>query len=202
METRHCFLFPILLLAFTVTHAQQPMMRYKADLLTILDDKVYVELQTPGFDTTVVDFLFPRIVPGIYGTMPFAENISNFRAFDKKGRELEVKRPEAHRFRIIGAQNLARISYKVDCIPGKKLPGACRPSNPVRPSGYRMVTHRRIGCLCRDFFRSYVEGSERLPLEEGMLKAGIVVDSQKFNVSLVRNPTPEQAQLRKWWINK
>ncbi|MCC6414222.1 MAG: peptidase M61 [Saprospiraceae bacterium] len=89
-------------------------MHYKIDLLTIVNDKVYVQLETPKQDKEVIDFLFPRIVPGIYGTMHFAENVNNLKAYDASGRALEVERPEPHRFRIRNADELAQIRYHVD----------------------------------------------------------------------------------------
>jgi predicted metalloprotease with PDZ domain len=54
----------------------------------------------------------------------------------------------------------------------------------------------------RTFFRRYVEQAEPLPIAEMLLKAGIVADPSKASLSLVKNPTPGQLQLRKWWVGE
>ncbi len=52
----------------------------------------------------------------------------------------------------------------------------------------------------RTFFRDYVEGSEPLPLEQFLSKAGVRFDAKRNTAALAPDATPQQLQLRKWWI--
>ena len=54
----------------------------------------------------------------------------------------------------------------------------------------------------RDFFRRYVEGSEPLPLEEDLLKLGIVFNPKDLSVDMVGNPTPAHWKMRTAWLGR
>ena len=50
----------------------------------------------------------------------------------------------------------------------------------------------------KEFTEKYIRGTEALPLEESLLKAGLKLEDGK--ISDVPNPTPEQQKLRKDWL--
>lgn len=54
----------------------------------------------------------------------------------------------------------------------------------------------------RAFFSDYIEGAVPLPLESYLAKAGIEFDEKRLRIQPMPHPTPEQLQLRKWWINQ
>lgn len=51
----------------------------------------------------------------------------------------------------------------------------------------------------KEFAVKYIQGTETLPLEESLLKAGLKLENGK--ISEVQNPTPEQQKLRKEWLH-
>lgn len=59
------------------------------------------------------------------------------------------------------------------------------------------LTFEEIG----EFFNKYVEGSEPLPLQEFLANVGIVFNPENQKLMLSKNPTDEQLQLRRHWIN-
>lgn len=52
----------------------------------------------------------------------------------------------------------------------------------------------------RAFFRDYMEGSQPLPLEQYLAKAGVAFDAKRGKIALAPDATLQQLQLRKWWI--
>lgn len=54
----------------------------------------------------------------------------------------------------------------------------------------------------RAFFRDYVEGAVPLPLADYLAKAGIEFDEKSLRIQPMKNPTPTQLEVRKWWINQ
>ena len=54
----------------------------------------------------------------------------------------------------------------------------------------------------RDFFRRYVEGTEVLPLDKYLEKAGFTYNLENHSVKPVKNPSLEQLQVRQWWLGQ
>jgi predicted metalloprotease with PDZ domain len=53
----------------------------------------------------------------------------------------------------------------------------------------------------RTFFSKYVEGIEPLPLKEYLQKIGLHYDAEKNKISILADPSTEQAALREYWMN-
>lgn len=53
----------------------------------------------------------------------------------------------------------------------------------------------------RTFFSKYVEGIEPLPLKEYLQKIGLNYDHSKNKISIITDPSTEQAALREYWMN-
>ena len=51
-----------------------------------------------------------------------------------------------------------------------------------------------------DFFDRYVDGTEKLPLEESLEKVGFSLEEEK--IVEIENLSNKQQELRKYWINK
>lgn len=76
--------------------------------------KLYVEVEAPAITSESVEYNFPKIVPGTYAIYNFGRFVSDFTAKDKNGNELQVEKLDTNRWKINGAQNLAKVGYWVE----------------------------------------------------------------------------------------
>lgn len=88
--------------------------RFTIDLNQTINDKLEVVLQTPPIKKSTITYHFPKIIPGTYSEDDFGRYIEEFKAFDKKGKELKVSRSDTNSWTISGANNLGRITYWVN----------------------------------------------------------------------------------------
>ncbi|PZR19227.1 MAG: peptidase M61 [Flavobacterium psychrophilum] len=84
------------------------------DLKNVKDDKVMVTITPPAFDTETTTFFIPKIVPGTYSEDNYGKYVEGFKAYDKKGKELTVTRPDDNSWKIEGAKKLAKVTYLVN----------------------------------------------------------------------------------------
>ncbi len=101
------------LLSFVMLDAQVNY-SYTVDLNNVKDDQLTVDLITPKIDKQDIIFYLPRIVPGTYMNSNFGKYIHDFKAFDKAGKELSVKKSDDNSWEIKNARSLYRLSYKVE----------------------------------------------------------------------------------------
>lgn len=87
---------------------------FYTDLSRLENDRLEIILYPPALGQDTLRYYLPRMVPGIYGVMDFGKLVSDFRAWDKNGKELPVHRPDAHSWEIRNAKKLSKISYRVD----------------------------------------------------------------------------------------
>lgn len=110
MKTR--FLFLILICFSSTVFANY---QYRLDLVNVKDDKVKVELTTPKVTQNTIEFHMPKVVPGTYSISDFGQFISDFKALDSNGKELEVTSPDGiNRWEIKNATQLSKITYWVE----------------------------------------------------------------------------------------
>ena len=90
--------------------------QYTIDLTRVVNDQVYVELKTPTLTTTTNETIFylPKIIPGTYAIEDFGRYVNDLKAFDKKGKELEVEKTSTNSWKIKSASKLGKISYWMD----------------------------------------------------------------------------------------
>ncbi|WP_181306801.1 peptidase M61 [Rufibacter sp. XAAS-G3-1] len=91
-----------------------PAYRFSVDLAQVKDDKLQVTLLTPEFKEDEVLYHMPKMVPGTYAVYDFGKFVSDFNAFDKKGKKLDVERLDQNTWKIKKAKKLARLTYLVD----------------------------------------------------------------------------------------
>ncbi|MEZ4932919.1 MAG: hypothetical protein R2788_12470 [Saprospiraceae bacterium] len=108
------FLTCILFLNTNANPAQSDAYQYSLDLINVENDQVQVELITPKINKKVAVFYMPKIIPGTYTVYDFGRFISDFKAFDKNGNMLTVTHPETNTWKIKNADQLYRVTYKVD----------------------------------------------------------------------------------------
>ncbi len=102
-----------LLLALAAT-AQTGEILVTMDLVNVADDKVSVTVNAPKITSDKITYHIPKIIPGTYSEDDYGKFIDDFRALDKKGKELKVEKLDKNSWQILGAKNLAKISYKVN----------------------------------------------------------------------------------------
>ena len=88
--------------------------QYTVDLTNVVDDKVMVTLNTPKIRDNEINFYMPKIVPGTYAIADYGRMVSDFKAYDKKGRELAVERLDDNTWQIKKARKLRKITYWVE----------------------------------------------------------------------------------------
>ena len=85
------------------------------DLTKTNNDKVPVEIRFTGIDLNdPIEFQMPKIVPGTYSISDFGRTLSEFKAFDAEGTEIEVTRIDDNRWLINSSGSLSMVSYWVD----------------------------------------------------------------------------------------
>ena len=86
----------------------------KIDLVTIEADKIMVEVNPGRFTSESVTYFIPKTVPGTYSNNDYGQFVENFKAYDYKGNELEVTKPDINSWQIANAQNLDKVTYWVN----------------------------------------------------------------------------------------
>lgn len=107
-------LFLTLILTSTAGFGQEKPYRYTVDLTTVVNDRVRVELAPPEVKEKEITFFFPKIVPGTYAIADYGRYVADFKALDKKGKELPVEKIGENEWRIKNANKLTKITYWVD----------------------------------------------------------------------------------------
>jgi predicted metalloprotease with PDZ domain len=93
------------------TWASDGKYEYRLDLTRVVDDKVYVELSTPDVSESEIIFYMPKMIPGTYAIEDYGRFVSDFQAFDKKGRSLTVTKSGTNSWTISKANKMVKISY-------------------------------------------------------------------------------------------
>jgi predicted metalloprotease with PDZ domain len=114
MNFRKYILLATLLLSLNLAKATDGRYIYKIDLTNVVDDKVYVELTVPDLEGDVLDFHFPKMIPGTYAIEDYGRFVSEFAAMNKKGKALPVEKINDNTWRISKAQKLVTISYWIE----------------------------------------------------------------------------------------
>lgn len=70
-----------------------------------------VKATFPNLKMDTVSFRMSRTSPGRYALHEFAKNVYGFKAFDSKGRELAVHRPNPYEWQISGHDGLVQVKY-------------------------------------------------------------------------------------------
>jgi predicted metalloprotease with PDZ domain len=86
---------------------------YVLDLSQVENDRTKVTLITPKIKTDEVLFSLPKTIPGTYSVLDYGRFVDTFKAFDKRGNELEVKKEGINGWKIFNAKKLSKISYWV-----------------------------------------------------------------------------------------
>jgi len=81
------------------------------DLVNVKEDKVQVTVIPPAFTTNEVIYQIPKTVPGTYSSDNYGKYIEGFKAFDKKGNELETIKSDDNTWKITNGKTLSKVTY-------------------------------------------------------------------------------------------
>jgi predicted metalloprotease with PDZ domain len=87
--------------------------KYKLDLNNTKDDLLKIELSVSNIKDNTLTYRFPSIVPGTYAIYDFGRFISNFKAYNKEGKEIKLDKLDVNSYQISNAKSLSKISYEV-----------------------------------------------------------------------------------------
>ncbi len=105
----------LLLIFITFTaFAQKDNYQFYLNLNKVENDKLHVTLKTPEVKANKIIYNIPKIVPGSYDIDNYGQYITEFKAFDKDGKPLDVMRIDKNRWEIDHSQSLSKITYWVE----------------------------------------------------------------------------------------
>lgn len=135
------------------------------DLTKVVNDQVPVNIMVPSVNKDVVEYHMAKVVPGTYSISDFGRFVTDFKALDKKGKELKVLVMGAGKniYQIEEAQKLVSISYNVhDTFD--KAPGYDK--NVVfEPGGTSIEADRDVFVMNTFGFVGYIDGMKFNPYE-------------------------------------
>lgn len=93
--------------------AKEPQLIYTVNLHDRADDRFKVSLEVKGLGAEHNIFQFAATAPGTYQTMDMGRFVENFKAYDKKGRELEVTRISINQWQLNNPEKVRKITYSI-----------------------------------------------------------------------------------------
>ena len=140
--------------------------KYTVDLTRVTDDKVMVELDAPKIKKKEITFYLPKIIPGTYAIADYGRMVSEFKAYDKKGRSLNVERIDDNSWKISNAKKLTKISYLVEDTYDTQVQG---PSI-FQPAGTNIEAGKNFVINNSGFF-GYFEGMKKQTFEINFIRS-------------------------------
>jgi predicted metalloprotease with PDZ domain len=137
----------------------QDLYRYTVDLRNIKNDQLHITLLPPRITSQEVVFHMPRIIPGTYSNSDYGKFVSNFKAEDKNGKALSVKKLDANSWQIRNATALAHISYDVEDTWDATIPHEV-----YSMSGTNIEAGKNVVLNAPGFF-GFFAGMTKLPFE-------------------------------------
>lgn len=110
---KRLFLSVIALLVISICFAQQPKLQYSIDLNDRQNDTFKVTLKVDKLSDANNAYQFASTAPGTYQVMNLGRFVSKFKAFDKKGREIETKKISVNQWEISTPKKVKKISYTI-----------------------------------------------------------------------------------------
>ncbi|MFI5211541.1 MAG: hypothetical protein ACHQIH_01550, partial [Ignavibacteria bacterium] len=139
--------------------------RLYLDLNKATDDhKIFVEQIAPFIKEESVEFHIPKIVPGTYVINNFGRFISDLKAVDIVGNELNVQQLDTNRWKITNAMNLYKVTFWVeDTYHSNKKPVVFEPTGSC-------IERNKVFVLNNYCFFGYFLGYRDLPYELNVAK--------------------------------
>lgn len=104
----------MLLVALPTAYAAEgDPVQFTIDMTGPSTDTFLVEATVPRLSKDNAVFQFASTAPGAYQVMDIGRFISDFTAYDKRGREIPVRQIQVNQFEISNPRKVRRIAYKV-----------------------------------------------------------------------------------------
>lgn len=131
------------------------------DLVTVVDDKVKVEVNPGKFQTETATFSIPKTVPGTYSDDNYGKYIDDFKAYDYQGNEIAASKVDQNSWLISNAKKLDKVSYWVNDTYDTEY----EIESPVfSPSGSNISKDTNFVLNLHSFI-GYFSGSEQYPYQ-------------------------------------
>lgn len=138
---------------------------YTLDLTVVKDDMVQVILVPPKIKDAETTFYMPKIIPGTYSVADYGRFVTDFKALDKKGRELSVEKTSVNSWKISKASKLAKVTYWVKDSYDNDVEGA-----PIfEPAGTNIEEGENFVINSAGFF-GYFDGMTRSPFKFNVVR--------------------------------
>ena len=136
---------------------------YSLNLDSAKDNSIVVTLLTPKILSSSVIFSFPKIIPGTYRVSDFGTFISELKAYDLKGNNLEVYKLNSNQWRIDRSNLVYKMTYKVEGIFDSKQ------KHPIFPMAATSIEKSDVVINGPGFF-GYFERMTQVPFELSIIK--------------------------------
>lgn len=147
-------------------HAQSDdQYNYTIDLTVVQDDKVKVTLVPPKIKSQEITFYMPKIIPGTYSVADYGRFIEDFKALDKKGRELKVEKTSVNSWKIYKANKMTQVTYWVKDSYDNDVEGP----EIFEPAGTNIEEGQNFVINSAGFF-GYFEDMTRLPFKFNVVR--------------------------------
>ena len=154
-----------LIYCLNITAAPEDQYEYTLDLTVVKDDKVQVVLIPPKIKNTEITFYMPKIIPGTYSVADYGRFVEDFKAYDKKGNELEVEKTTVNSWKIAKANKLYKISYWIKDSFDSDVEGQYI----FEPAGTNIEEGQNFVINSAGFF-GYLEGLTRVPFKFNIVR--------------------------------
>ncbi len=139
---------------------------YTVDLTRVVDDRVYVELLVPGNLPDEITFFMPKVIPGTYAIADYGRYVNDFKALDKKGREIPVEKVNENTWKIRNAGKLVKISYWVDDTFDTEVEGP----EIFWPAGTNIESGKNFVVNTSGFF-GYIKDMKDIPFQISVVRS-------------------------------
>ncbi|WP_152286616.1 M61 family metallopeptidase [Flavicella marina] len=145
-----CFLNISISKAEELKKETTPTITVALDLTKVKNDLVPVTLYIQNLDSKSIIYRLPKVVQGTYAISDFGRFVHEFKAYDKKGKELDVSKKDINSWQINKASKLSKITYYIqdtfDLKEGefKNIPQFPAGTN-IDPDNYVLNLHGFIG---------------------------------------------------------
>ena len=138
---------------------------YTVNLTKVKDDRLMIELSTPKITENEVIFYLPKIIPGTYKIANYGRFAGDFKAFDKRGGQLEVERVDENTWKIMKAKKLSRITYWVEDTYDATIEGP-----QVFPMAGTNIEDKKNFVLNTPGYFGYFKGMEKAAFELNVIR--------------------------------
>ncbi|MEP4094789.1 peptidase M61 [Reichenbachiella sp.] len=138
---------------------------YTLDLTVVKDDQVQVILIPPKIKEPETTFYMPKIIPGTYSVADYGRFVQDFKAFDKKGRELPVEKTSLNSWKISKSNKLVKVTYWVKDSYDNDVEGEAI----FEPAGTNIEEGKNFVINSAGFF-GYFENMTRSPFKFNVIR--------------------------------